>query len=70
MPGLDKTGPMEQGSQTGRKQGNCNKNTTEELLQGRGMGRRFRFRLNSETEPEARGRGRGFGRGRKQNSNR
>lgn len=42
MPGFDRTGPMGQGSQTGRKMGKCNsKNETqaEELPRGRGLGR-------------------------------
>ncbi len=51
MPGLDKTGPMGQGSKTGRRMGNCKtENETEELGAGRGLGR-------------GRGRGRGMGLG-------
>jgi hypothetical protein len=68
MPGLDRTGPMGQGSQTGRKQGKCSKednSSLEELPRGRGLGRglwnRFRFGNQQDTEP---GLGRGMGRGR------
>ena len=57
MPGFDKTGPMGQGSQSGRKMGKCNsENETllEELPRGRGLGRgpgrRMRFR-NSWNSP-------------------
>jgi len=70
MPGLDKTGPMGQGSQTGRQQGNCsNKNTeiADTPIRGRGMGRGFRYRKNAEPEAESEfrgGIGRGLGRGR------
>lgn len=69
MPGLDKTGPMGQGSQTGRQQGNCsNKNTeiAETPIRGRGMGRGFRNRKNVKPEIGAEfrgGKGRGLGRG-------
>lgn len=69
MPGLDRTGPMGQGSQTGRKQGKCNsENQTieEELPRGRGFGRglknRFGFGNDQNFEP-GQGRGRGLGRG-------
>ena len=34
MPGLDKTGPMGQGSQTGRKMGRCNRKTKHKLKNG------------------------------------
>lgn len=37
MPGLDKTGPMGQGSKTGRKLGNC-KSENEPLERGTGRG--------------------------------
>ena len=67
MPGLDSTGPMGQGSQTGRKLGNCsgeNDSVAEVTPRGRRLGRGFRNRNN--TEPGAgmgRGRRRGLGRG-------
>ncbi|WP_320112903.1 DUF5320 domain-containing protein [Draconibacterium orientale] len=68
MPGLDKTGPMGQGSQTGRKQGRCNTALSEEQLTtfGRRVGRGFRFRnlANNENLPMGWGRGKGRGRGR------
>lgn len=68
MPGLDRTGPMGQGSQTGRKQGKCNnENQTieEELPRGRGLRRGFRNRIGSENEQNFEpGQGKGFGRGR------
>jgi hypothetical protein len=64
MPGLDKTGPMGQGSKTGRKQGNCRGNATEGQMPARGMGRGWRNIKDSETDVAPRGWGRGFGRGR------
>lgn len=68
MPGLDKTGPMGQGSQTGRQQGNCSNNTeiADTPIRGRGMGRGFRNRRNVESEARYEhrgGKGRGLGRG-------
>lgn len=73
MPGLDRTGPMGQGSQTGRKQGRCNTALNDEQFSNfgrRGGGRGFRNRnfTGNEIENTAwrpgkqRGRGRGFGR--------
>lgn len=38
MPGLDRTGPMGQGSKTGRRMGNCRTENESEGL-GRGRGR-------------------------------
>ncbi len=38
MPELDKTGPMGQGSKTGRRQGNCRGNATEGQIPARGRG--------------------------------
>jgi hypothetical protein len=61
MPGLDKTGPMGQGSKTGRKQGNCRGNATEGQMPARGMDRGWRNRVDSETVVGPRGGGRGFG---------
>ncbi|WP_346860274.1 DUF5320 domain-containing protein [uncultured Draconibacterium sp.] len=55
MPGLDKTGPMGQGSQTGRKNGRCstdNDTTLEYPMRGRRNGRGFRHRGNMENEAE------------------
>lgn len=74
MPGLDKTGPMGQGSQTGRRQGNCsNENTATEANTplGRGLGRGFRNKRTQEDTNLPLGRrggrgmrlGRGFGAG-------
>jgi hypothetical protein len=72
MPGLDKTGPMGQGSQTGRKQGRCNTALSEEQLTtfGRRVGRDLRNRNLTADDSvhtgwgrgKGRGRGRGFGR--------
>ena len=70
MPQLDKTGPMGQGSQTGRKRGQCDEETAvaERPMRGRG----FRYRLNSDNEQRSvqgfgmgRGCGRALGKGRK-----
>lgn len=66
MPGLDRTGPMGQGSQTGRKEGKCNnENQTieEELPRGRGLGRGFRNRQGFGNEDLESVKGRGLGRG-------
>lgn len=54
MPGFDGTGPMGQGSRTGRGMGNCNtaNDTVNNNSAQRPMGGAFRC-----------GRGRGFGRG-------
>ncbi|WP_297089649.1 DUF5320 domain-containing protein [uncultured Draconibacterium sp.] len=72
MPGLDQTGPMGQGAQTGRKQGRCNsaENAEQVMNFGRRGGRGFRFRNQSSDETvitnsgrgNRRGRGMGFGR--------
>lgn len=57
MPGLDSTGPLGQGSQTGRKLGKCSgKTTSNDAVQGRGLRRGFHVRFNEEEE-------RGFGSG-------
>lgn len=68
MPGLNKTGPMGQGAQTGRKQGECNAALNEAQFAnvGRRGGRGFRFRNPGvdETLPMGWGRGKGKGRGR------
>ncbi len=64
MPQLDKTGPMGQGSQTGRKQGSCSSNdkeTVEFTPRGRGMGRGLRNKMKNDIEAAivfGRGRGR------------
>jgi len=69
MPGLDKSGPLGQGSQTGRKMGRCaqeNDSIIDEMPRGRGrglgrgMGRKMRLG-NGRNAP---GDGYGFGRGR------
>ncbi len=47
MPGFDKTGPMGQGSQTGRKMGKCNGENnpqTESRSYGRHMGKGLKRR--------------------------
>jgi hypothetical protein len=75
MPGLDKTGPMGQGAQTGRKQGRCNTALTDDLFTRFGFGRRgggrgLRNRNLAADDSiqtgwghgKGRGRGRGFGR--------
>ncbi|WP_319266456.1 DUF5320 domain-containing protein [uncultured Draconibacterium sp.] len=69
MPGLDKTGPMGQGSQTGRKQGRCSTALSEEQFANfgrRGGGRGFRMRnlASDDTLQTGWGRGKGKGRGR------
>ena len=72
MPQLDKSGPMGQGSQTGRKQGNCSSNeneTVENTPRGRRMGRGLKNRMNNDTESASvfgrgQGRGRNAGKGR------
>lgn len=72
MPQLDKTGPMGQGSQTGRRQGKCSSpdNETVEFTQrGRGMRCGFRNRVNDNNENTSvfgrgHGRGRNTGKGR------
>lgn len=64
MPGFDRTGPLGQGSKTGRKLGKCsteNETLTDEFP-GRGLGRRLgrRFRLGGNWNFP--GQGKGFGR--------
>ncbi len=74
MPNKDKTGPLGQGSQTGRRMGNCNSNSTDTSKQsffgrfcgwcfggGNGWGR--------NRNRNGRGQGRGFGYGNQQNNN-
>jgi hypothetical protein len=60
MPGRDGTGPMGQGSRTGRGMGNCRTNINNTPL-GCGMGRGRRMGMNN-VGPGRIGRGRGFGR--------
>lgn len=76
MPGLDKTGPVGLGSQTGRKRGQCsgqNDSTIECVPSGRGrMGRGFRNRKNQDSDNVqgfGRGKRRGFGRNQDQVNN-
>lgn len=70
MPGLDKTGPTGQGSQTGRKLGACtteNSTITEDTPRRKRVGREFRNRHTSESEAffqRGRGMRNGFRRGR------
>ncbi|MDA3930226.1 MAG: DUF5320 domain-containing protein [Prolixibacteraceae bacterium] len=64
MPGFDKTGPMGQGSQTGRKSGKCNPNNelgSEVTNADRPRRRLFGF-LNGNQNVSGRGRGQGLGR--------
>ncbi len=66
MPQLDKTGPMGQGSQTGKKQGTCNSEkdaNVEFAPQGRGRRRGLKFGASQESDNQM-GLGRGAGRGR------
>ena len=51
MPGLDRTGPMGQGAQTGRKKGKCNRRSDDQMGDsprgrrlGKGMGKKMRLR--------------------------
>lgn len=65
MPGLDKTGPLGQGSQTGRKMGLCNPDA--ETKGGAFFGRRWfsgrgASAGNTKTPGGGRAPGRGFGR--------
>lgn len=76
MPGLDKTGPVGLGSQTGRKRGQCSgesDSTVECTPRGRGrMGRGFGNRRNQDSDTVqgfGRGKRRGFGRGQAQGNN-
>lgn len=66
MPGLDKTGPMGQGAQTGRRLGRCNAALNEEKLTnyGRRRGRGFKNRNQGSANDMETGWGRGKGRGR------
>jgi hypothetical protein len=69
MPGLNRTGPEGQGSQTGRGLGKCNPNKkinqseTNETMQfkntGRGLARRLRLRKGNECSGN-RGMGRNY----------
>jgi hypothetical protein len=65
MPGFDRTGPMGQGSQTGRRMGRCNpSNETqmENFPRGRGFGRRLQRGFTSKRGMGMRlGLGYGFG---------
>lgn len=67
MPGLNKTGPLGQGSQTGRKMGRCrpeNENSVEDLPRGRCGGRGFRKKQRFEGALNVQGDGTNLGRGR------
>ncbi len=73
MPGLDRTGPVGLGAQTGRKQGQCSETTDTTMEQtpcGRGKaGRGFRNRKNNISDTDTglgRGQRSGLGRGRRQ----
>ncbi|HOV13322.1 MAG TPA: DUF5320 domain-containing protein [Spirochaetota bacterium] len=61
MAGLNGTGPMGEGSMTGRGLGYCNDNNKETFGLGRGVGRAFFCRGG--------GRGRSYGRGFNNNQN-
>lgn len=67
MPGLDSTGPMGQGSQTGRKMGRCgteNEIHENELPRGRGSRRGLnrKMRFGNGWGSPGNGKGRGLGR--------
>jgi hypothetical protein len=66
MPGLDKTGPLGQGSQTGRKMGRCNQENetnVDEMPRGRGLGRGLGRKMRLKNGWNAPGSGEIFGRG-------
>lgn len=70
MPQLDKSGPRGQGSQTGKKRGNCNNQETNNAefgswrKAGRGKGKGLQGRMNRSAEVELDGaNGAGWGRG-------
>jgi len=72
MPRFDRTGPMGQGSQTGRKMGRCNsENVTplDEFQRGRGLrmgtGKRLRLGSGWNSAIEGQNAGRAMGRGRR-----
>ena len=62
MPGFDKTGPMGQGSQTGRKMGKCNPDV-EPKAESFFSRRRLAGRFTNENSRNAVGGGKGPGRG-------
>lgn len=68
MPGLDRTGPIGEGSKTGRGLGKCNPDFTDNASEAQndnspGLGRRFRAGFGHRNGNRQ---GRGFGRGRGQ----
>ncbi len=70
MPGLDKTGPMGQGAQTGRKMGKCktgNETLVDELtdspVRGLRLGRGKGFKAGNGINTPGMGRGLGRRRG-------
>lgn len=62
MPGFDKTGPMGQGSQTGRKMGRCNPDA-ESLAESFFSRRRFAGRFTNDNSRNVTGGGKGLGKG-------
>lgn len=59
MPGLDMTGPLGQGSQTGRRQGRCGTETTDQAPTIQSTFKRgFRMRFQADNSEEFSGRGR------------
>ena len=67
MPGLDKTGPLGQGSQTDRKMGKCkqeNETIIEDMPRRFGFGRGVKRRMNLRSDGYVPGDGQHFGRGR------
>ena len=62
MPGFDKTGPEEQGSQTGRRQGRCNPENLSNSQQSESFESR-RFGRGGGGQKQGRGRGHGKGTG-------
>ncbi|MFV0592762.1 MAG: DUF5320 domain-containing protein [Draconibacterium sp.] len=60
MPGLDMTGPLGQGSRTGRRQGRCRTETTDQAQTTESTLRRgFRMRFQRDDSDDFIGRGRG-----------
>ena len=65
MPGLDKTGPLGQGSQTGRKMGRCkqeNETIADEMPRRHGLGKRLGKKMRLGSGWDAPGDGNNFGR--------
>ena len=64
MPGMDGTGPLGQGSQSGRRKGRCAGKQNESLQTENRQRRGFRFRFEETSEDDLQGNyGRRKGRG-------